>query len=66
MVDIYRDNQGVLTLVKNPHLYERSKYIDIYYYYIHDLAEKKRLEIKYVSTIEIPVDRLTKLLVRTL
>jgi hypothetical protein len=28
------DNQGALALVKNPHLHERSKHIDIQYHYI--------------------------------
>ena len=28
-VQIKGDNQGALALVKNPHLYERSKHIDI-------------------------------------
>ena len=36
-VDIRADNQGVITLTKNPHLYDRLKHIDIYYYHIRDL-----------------------------
>ena len=60
MIDIHRDNQGVLALVKNPYLYKQSKYINVCYYYIHDLAEKRRLEIKYVPTAEMPANRLTK------
>ena len=59
-VDIHRDNQGALTLVKNPYLYERSKHIDVYYYYICDLAEKKKLEIEYIPIAEMPANRLTK------
>ena len=59
-VDIRRDNQRALALVKNPYLYERLKYINICYYYIRNLAKKKKLEIKYVLTIEIPANRLTK------
>ena len=57
---MHRDNQGALALVKNPHLYERSKHINVYYYYIYDLTEKKKLEIKYIPTAEIPANRLTK------
>ena len=63
-VDIRRDNQGALALVKNPYLYKRLKYIDVCYHYIRDLAEKKKLEIKYVPTTEILADRLTKPLTR--
>ena len=63
IVDIYRDNQGALALVKNPYLYERSKHIDIYYYYIRDLAKKGKLEITYISITNIPADKITKPLI---
>ena len=59
-IDIYRDNQGALALVKNPHLYKRSKHIDIHYYYIRDLAEKGKLEITYILIINILVNRIIK------
>ena len=36
-VDIRADNQRVITLTKNPHLYDRSRHINIYYYHIRDL-----------------------------
>ena len=60
MVDMRGDNQGALALVKNPHLHEWSKHIDICYHYIRNLAEKKRLEIKYVPTAEMSANRFTK------
>jgi hypothetical protein len=60
MVDMRGDNQGALALVKNPHLHERSKHIDICYHYICDLAEKKRLEIEYVPTAEMSANGFTK------
>jgi hypothetical protein len=63
-VDIRRDNQGALALVKNPYIHKRLKYIDVCYHYIRDLAKKKKLAIKYVPTIEMPANRLTKPLAR--
>ena len=60
-VDMRGDNQGALALVKNPYLYKWSKYINVCYYYIRDLAEKKKLEIEYVPITEMPANRLTKL-----
>jgi hypothetical protein len=33
-IEIRADNQGAIVLVKNAYLYERSKHIDISYYYI--------------------------------
>jgi hypothetical protein len=64
-IDIREDNQGALVLVKNPYLHERSKHIDICYYYIRDLAEKNLLEVIYIPTSEIPADSITKPLTRT-
>jgi hypothetical protein len=59
-VDMRGDNQGALALVKNPHLHERSKHIDVCHHYIRDLAEKQKLEIKYIPTDQMPADGLTK------
>ena len=60
VVDIRADNQGVIVLVKNLHLYERSKYIDISYYHIRDLEEQNKLRVTYIPIIEIIADRFTK------
>ena len=59
---MFRDNQGALALAKNLYLYERSKYINIYYYFIRDLIEKGKVDIKYINIVEMIVDGLTKLL----
>ena len=63
-VQMYGDNQGALALVKNPHLHERSKHIDICFHFIRDLAEKRKLVIDYVPTSEMIADGLTKPLQR--
>ncbi|TVY52954.1 Retrovirus-related Pol polyprotein from transposon TNT 1-94, partial [Lachnellula suecica] len=65
-VDIRADNQGAIALTKNPHLHERSKHIDIYYYYIRDLAKKKRISVTYIPTVEMVADGFTKPLERIL
>ena len=49
-VDIRGDNTGSLALVKNPHLHERSKHIDICYHYTRDLAKQGRIRVSYVPT----------------
>jgi hypothetical protein len=59
-VQMYGDNQGALALVKNPHLHERSKHIDISYHFIRDLAEKKKLGITYIPTADMIADGMTK------
>ncbi len=45
-------------------MYERSKHIDISYYYIRDLEERKKIKIIYVLTTEIVANGFTKLLKR--
>jgi hypothetical protein len=65
-VDIRGDNQGALALVKNPHLHERSKHIDICYHHTRDLEERKRIAVTYIPTSEMVADGFTKPLGRTL
>ena len=43
---------------------ERSKYIDIYYYFIRDLIEKGDLRVDYIPIKDIVADRIIKLLAR--
>ena len=54
------DNQGALALVKNPHLHERSKHIDIQYHHIRDLEARKRIAISYIPTTDMVADGMTK------
>ena len=61
---MFGDNQGAIALTKNPHITERSKYIDVCYYFIRDLAERERLEITYIPTNRMVADGMTKLLAR--
>ncbi len=58
------DNQGAIILTKNTHLNERSKHVDICYYFIRDLAKKGDLRVDYIPTAEIVADGITKLLAR--
>lgn len=58
------DNQGAIHLVKNPVLSDRSKHIDISYHFIRDLAEKKRISVKYIPTHDMIADGMTKPLPR--
>ena len=66
LVEIKNDNTGSLALIKNPHLYERFKYIDIYYYYTRDLAKQGKIRLKYISINNIIADGFTKPLKRIL
>lgn len=61
-VHILGDNQGDLGLVKSPNLHERSKHIDINHHHVRDLFEKPKLEVICISTIDMVVEGLMKLM----
>ena len=58
------DNQAVLTLVKDVHVHERSKHIDVAYHHIWDLHQRNQIKVDYVSSWDMIVDGLTKSLSR--
>jgi len=60
VVDMRADNQGAIALVKNLHLYERSKHIDISYHHIRDLKERNKLRVTYIPTTEMIANGFTK------
>jgi len=62
-VQMFENNQGILTFVKNLYLYKQLKYIDISYYFIRDLIEKKRFDIVYIPIGDIITNGITKPLV---
>jgi hypothetical protein len=64
MVHMLGDNMGAIALMKNLHLNEQSKHIDICYHFIHDLARNRRLEVLYVLTADMVADGMTKPLQR--
>ena len=59
-VELKGDNKSAIHLVKNAHLNERSKHIDIAYHHIRDLQHKGRINIGYVPSEEMIADGLTK------
>ena len=61
-VNTRSNNQGAIALAKNPYLTKRSKYIDITYYYIRDLQERRRASISYILTVEIVANSVTILI----
>ena len=60
------DNQEALALIKNIYLNKRSKYVDIYYYFIRDLVEKGELKVDYIPIAKIVANGITKLLARVI
>ena len=58
------DNQAVLTLIKDAHVHERSKHIDIAYHHIWDLHQRNQIKVDFMPSWDMFVDGLTKPLPR--
>jgi uncharacterized protein YeeX (DUF496 family) len=59
---IYEDNQGAITLVKNPEHHIRTKHINTIYHFIRECVENHRIELQYLPTASMVADAMTKTL----
>ena len=57
---ILGDNQGALFLARDPVHHQRTKHIDIRYHFIRERIEKGEVDVKYVPTVNMIADVLTK------
>ena len=55
-----KNNQIVNLLIKNAHIHERSKHIDVIYYNIKNLHQKNLIQLNYVSNANMIIDNLIK------
>ena len=62
-VCIYNDNQSAEKLCRNPIFHNRTKRVDIRHHFIRDSIERGEVDVKYMSTDDMPADVLTKGLV---
>ena len=46
------DNQSCIKMIENPVFHDRSKHIEIWYFYIRDMMQKEAIKLQYVSTNE--------------
>jgi hypothetical protein len=46
---IHCDNQSCVKLTENPVFHDKSKHIEIKYHYIGDMAERRVVELQYIS-----------------
>lgn len=63
-IQLREDNQAVLTLVKDTHVHEWSKHIDIAYHNICDLHKQNQIQVEFVPSQEMMTDELAKPLPR--
>jgi hypothetical protein len=57
---LYQDNQGAIFIENNNAISQRTKHIDIRYYYIREQILMNKIEIKYCPTEQMTADILTK------
>ena len=62
--EILCDNQSCIKMSENPVFHDRSKHIEIRYFYIRDMIQKGAIKLQYVSIDEQVADMLTKPLSR--
>jgi hypothetical protein len=60
--EIYVDNSSATALTKNLIFHDRSKHIDIRFYYLKDCIANKEVEVKYVRTQDQVANIFIKLL----
>uniref|UniRef100_A0A5S6QSI6 Reverse transcriptase Ty1/copia-type domain-containing protein n=1 Tax=Trichuris muris TaxID=70415 RepID=A0A5S6QSI6_TRIMR len=59
-INVYNDNVGAQQLVKNPVFHVRTKHIDIRHHFIREACTNGYVNIKYMQTVQMPADVLTK------
>ena len=59
-VTLFGDNQGAISLSKNPVHHQRSKHIDIRFHFIRDEVQKGSVEMFYIPTEDNMADIFTK------
>ena len=59
-IQLKKDNQTSLFLVKNAQIHDRSKHIDVIYHNVRNLFKRKIINVKFVSSHKMLTDDLTK------
>jgi hypothetical protein len=57
---IYSDNNGSISLTRDPSFHARSKHIDIQYHYTRERVEDGDVTFRHLPGTEMPADILTK------
>lgn len=57
---LYEDNQSTIKMLQNDRISQRSKHIDIKYFYVKDAIINEHIDIQYCSTKDMLADLMTK------
>ncbi len=55
-----KDNQASFILIKNAHIHERLKHIDVAYHHIRNLHKKNQISVNFISNQDMIADELIK------
>ena len=59
-IKINADNQGAISLAKNPTQHDRSKHVDIKYHFCRECVSSGNVEVEHVSSEDNVADVMTK------
>ena len=59
---IYEDNQGAISMAKNPVFHKRTKHVQIRYHFMREAVEQGTITLEYCRTDEMLADSFTKAL----
>jgi len=57
---IWCDNQGAISLIKNPIQHVQTKHIDVQHHFVREWVKNGEVTFEYCSTEDMVVDVLTK------
>ena len=60
------DNQSAIAVTRNPEHHGRMKHLDLRHYWLRDTVKSGLIDVRYISTKEMPADIMTKTLSRTI
>jgi hypothetical protein len=46
------DKQSCIKMTENPFIHDKSKHIELWYHYIHDMVQRGAMNLQYVGTNE--------------
>jgi hypothetical protein len=61
-IPVMCDNQSTIQLIRNPVFHQRTKHIDVKYYFVRERQEAGDIYVSYISTNDQLADPLTKIL----
>ena len=61
---LHLDNQSALAVTRNPERHGRMKHLDLRYYWLRDAVKAGLIDVRYISTKDMPADIMTKALSR--